>query len=572
MEKTSTITLVALVALLFAERSEAYVVNTADESGIPTHWEAHVIPIEMATNALTVDTDKALEVLRGSARAWESIDCHTLSLAVTGTTNETGIAIDRTNRVVFQAGVWFGSPDEVALTRVTSSVETGEIVDADILFNERDYTFAIPADPEGEAVGFAGVMTHEVGHLLGLAHTDFDGATMEAVAPTADTTGIESLSLDDIVGACHLYEPSPLAQGANASPLVAPAESSPRGTRAVPVALGLLGLLVLFVGARRRPGQALAIVSGLALLTCADDSGGGAGPEPDAETDIDTETADTDVADAPDAIDGTDSDTEPPNDIDAAALPDGFEPPTDPVEDVLTAANWWSVREWTTVDLNDDVGADMIVTPHELDSLWFRFAPEGDLFFGRGAVVNKRPLDGTCGLRATWEVESDHRIEWTWATEAQWCPGRASERIEVIEVLEDTASDEIQLRLVSANYALGKAPRGPRVYRVILSPQYDDTPAGARPSANCEEPPESKTCELACDAPSGPGLELAGTLTCAPNAIEGKCLVQTGADTDPFVQSTCQLGCYAVTCRETTASRGVLVECQVPDLELSCER
>ncbi|MBL8856906.1 MAG: IPT/TIG domain-containing protein [Planctomycetes bacterium] len=89
----------------------------------------------------------------------------------------------------------------VAITPVWFTA-SGVISDADILFNGRDFNFTTRG-----AYGCFDVQdiaTHEIGHLLGLDHSGWAGATMY---PYVDTTIIlhRSLSMDDVCGLRAAY-------------------------------------------------------------------------------------------------------------------------------------------------------------------------------------------------------------------------------------------------------------------------------------------------------------------------------------------------------------------------------
>ncbi|MEC7233404.1 MAG: matrixin family metalloprotease, partial [Planctomycetota bacterium] len=116
------------------------------------------------------------------------------------------------NLVVFDennsSGFFTGASGVVALTPVTFFTD-GRIIDADVLFNGKNFSFTT----KGEFGRFdvQDVATHELGHLLGLDHTGVCGATMY---PYVDTRIIlhRSLSLDDQRGMRHMYPASTFAR------------------------------------------------------------------------------------------------------------------------------------------------------------------------------------------------------------------------------------------------------------------------------------------------------------------------------------------------------------------------
>lgn len=110
------------------------------------------------------------------------------------------------NVIVFRDQAWpyndAGNP--LALTTVTFNADSGEILDADIEVNSADQ--AVTGGEPLPATGYdlQSIITHEVGHLLGLAHSRVDGATMEARYDRGQT-GLRSLEVDDQKGICDVY-------------------------------------------------------------------------------------------------------------------------------------------------------------------------------------------------------------------------------------------------------------------------------------------------------------------------------------------------------------------------------
>lgn len=113
---------------------------------------------------------------------------------------------DNSNIVMFRddfsntsAGLRFGV---IALTTLTANLVTGELFDADIEINSRDEDFEIgnvggvgvnPNEPRD----LRGVVNHELGHLLGLSHSEETGALMRAAYEGSFDPGE-----DDVAGMC----------------------------------------------------------------------------------------------------------------------------------------------------------------------------------------------------------------------------------------------------------------------------------------------------------------------------------------------------------------------------------
>jgi hypothetical protein len=91
---------------------------------------------------------------------------------------------------------WSGSDETIAITLTTYDERTGIIYDSDIELNSAGFFFTTPATTTRcspplltqncIATDIQNTMTHEIGHLVGLDHTNADGSTMNPTAPTGD--------------------------------------------------------------------------------------------------------------------------------------------------------------------------------------------------------------------------------------------------------------------------------------------------------------------------------------------------------------------------------------------------
>jgi hypothetical protein len=110
------------------------------------------------------------------------------------------------NVVMFRDDGWpyQGSQDAYGLTTVTYNTDTGEIIDADIEINSTDFDVTV----DGSGTDLQTILTHEVGHFLGMAHaaTANQTATMRANWDGVGTD-LRNLSDDDVAGICEIYPP-----------------------------------------------------------------------------------------------------------------------------------------------------------------------------------------------------------------------------------------------------------------------------------------------------------------------------------------------------------------------------
>lgn len=106
--------------------------------------------------------------------------------------------------IMMRVDDWPYGSERLALTTTNFDPETGDLRDADMEINGFDYDFTV----SDEEVGYdlLSVVTHEVGHFLGMNHSPVDGATMTPSA-SFGTTDLVTLEPDDVAGICQLYPP-----------------------------------------------------------------------------------------------------------------------------------------------------------------------------------------------------------------------------------------------------------------------------------------------------------------------------------------------------------------------------
>ena len=117
-----------------------------------------------------------------------------------------------------------------AVTIVWHNLSTGEILDADMMINDQLATnrFAggpyancpdsgCPAGNPGEA-DLASIVTHEIGHFIGIGHSNLEEATMFASA-SRESVEKRTLATDDINAVCDIYPPGSLNDECNAVPI-----------------------------------------------------------------------------------------------------------------------------------------------------------------------------------------------------------------------------------------------------------------------------------------------------------------------------------------------------------------
>lgn len=198
------------------ERDDGCVVE-----GNPLHWPSACINYAVQADGspkLGLDGAAFQQLAADTFAAWQDVSCPgggsprfqaQFQGFVSCTHREfvCGTAADNVSVLMFHDSAWPGEPDELGVTTPTGGVSSGLLVDADLELNSYGFDFTLT---RGEAEGYAlqDVLAHEMGHLLGLSHSNEPGALM--------STGYAELAIsrqlltpDDIAAICAAYPPGP---------------------------------------------------------------------------------------------------------------------------------------------------------------------------------------------------------------------------------------------------------------------------------------------------------------------------------------------------------------------------
>ncbi|MFO0728640.1 MAG: matrixin family metalloprotease [Myxococcota bacterium] len=234
MTRPPRIAFLALVAgAAVALPAAAFVCTTPKmASFVSIHWETRKIPWAIqAPGSLTLNATTARQLITASFTAWSEPRCTDLVFDAKGVVMP-GTPLDEVPQVRFvhqnwqQEGEVSRDSSAIALTTMTFEKATGIIHTGIIEVNESDpmapradgFVFADAelSCPEDSAMDLGAVLTHEVGHFIGLAHTDqtldSQGRPLPIERQPTMTAAVQpckkefrTLEVDDIDGLCTIY-------------------------------------------------------------------------------------------------------------------------------------------------------------------------------------------------------------------------------------------------------------------------------------------------------------------------------------------------------------------------------
>jgi MYXO-CTERM domain-containing protein len=239
----------------------------------PLYWPTSCISFgiqEDGSRADNISYEAMRQIVDTAFQTWISADCGGTMPAVAIENYGAIECADReynsdqanANVFMFRDADWpyENAQDTLALTTITFNVDTGEIYDADVEVNSFDANLTV--DDVDVVADLPSIITHEVGHFLGLSHSNVRAATMRPGYNPGDT-GLRTLDADDVMGVCALF-PTSGAQPAECDPRhgfsrqCAVTETgccAVQGTRprsSAPLALLALGAALVAVRRRRR--------------------------------------------------------------------------------------------------------------------------------------------------------------------------------------------------------------------------------------------------------------------------------------------------------------------------------
>lgn len=282
-----------MAAILGASSPARGYVRTLSSHGNPIFWaESCVFLVPPASAPSELTEAEMMAAIEAAASTWSEVATSYVRLVIDpaqeGLRAEYLYDSPNVNAVVFVAHGWPHDPNAAGLTTLTyiasdRASEDGRIFDADVELNEEQFDFSTTGAPALHDL--QNVLTHELGHVLGLDHTcddglitptpvDENGATIPACYPIAalppkvteatmfnfaypGETSKRDLSADDIAGVTAIY---PLAEDPHRCepPTMTPSKQCgcASGSTTLPGVPGVLALGLLLGWRRRRRRRA----------------------------------------------------------------------------------------------------------------------------------------------------------------------------------------------------------------------------------------------------------------------------------------------------------------------------
>jgi hypothetical protein len=249
-----------------ASTAHAYTINTT-EVGKRIRWSVETVRLRVDPEFATfLSRGQAHSALEMGFEAWRGLSRVPDLVIEEGQPENVGHHDGHPSNGVYLLRDWPYEPSKLAVTVVTYEMDTGRLLDADIVVNGAA-NFALldePVTPGRASYDLAGVLTHEAGHVLGLGESASGvEATMWPYAKPDDTEK-RTLAEDDEDGVIESYLGAPPSAASGCGFSTVSGRRSSRGGMAL--CLGMLGVIAVLRFGRRRPSLRPLATVGLALL------------------------------------------------------------------------------------------------------------------------------------------------------------------------------------------------------------------------------------------------------------------------------------------------------------------
>ncbi len=211
----------ALGILSVATPASAYTIKYTQGSNAIVRWHSNAVSLRLDPSMQRYFTDLQVQgVLDDAAGAWAGLPGVPELLISDGEPGPKGYESKKgTSNGIYLVENWELAASSLAVTVATFETKSGKIVDTDILVNANHPFALLPEGPDAPAEHFdlRGVLTHEMGHVLGLGE-DFD-VRMATMWPNVarGETHQRDLDEDDEKGVTTAYANAVAAESSSAS-------------------------------------------------------------------------------------------------------------------------------------------------------------------------------------------------------------------------------------------------------------------------------------------------------------------------------------------------------------------
>jgi hypothetical protein len=271
-----------LTLWLLPQQALAYQINET-EKGKRIRWSDDAMALRLNPGFRGMLAEgHAPDALNMALDAWRGLPGVPDFMVKDGDPAEVGHHGQHPSNGVYLLEDWPYEADKLAITVVTYELDSGRLLDADVLVNPHAHFELLDEGEElrAEAYDLAAVLTHEAGHMLGLGESEHNPeATMWPYARMGETHQ-RTLADDDEEGVIEAYRgPAPLpAMGCGPATVARGSRGPlPGWVLALALSLGVAGLRLR----RRLPRKHAGALLGAGLLLL----GGGFGGAPEASAD-----------------------------------------------------------------------------------------------------------------------------------------------------------------------------------------------------------------------------------------------------------------------------------------------
>ncbi len=164
--------------------------------GQPLHWEnpclTYTVQLDGSPRA-GLDADQVQALTADAFTVWEQASCATGGTPRFAARFQGYVSCDRKeavcggasqndNVVMIHDRDWPYGPGAIGVTTPSGGVDSGTVSDTDVELNAENFAFTT-GPPTSSATSIRYTLTHELGHFLGLAHSDVEGSADVGALP-----------------------------------------------------------------------------------------------------------------------------------------------------------------------------------------------------------------------------------------------------------------------------------------------------------------------------------------------------------------------------------------------------